>query len=317
MNSLKFKNPIIKNLVWFAILVSTSFIISIAYASIRIDSNSNTVITPLTITPNFAGDSTGTANYCVTLETSGHRNYTVTPTTRLILQNGASGPTIPFTAQWNDGYGNNLPLNYNVAAGPFTSPGATCTSPPKPVTLTILITQANLQAATPGTYTSSLNLTVKDTKSPYSADTATINITLTIPNLVDITKLSDLTFTPTTLTQSENVCVYSNETTPSHNYKITATGNGVAGNPFSIVNGSDYIRYSVTWYNKIGGSSGGGAALSLTSGTATGNITGGSSSLNCGGGNNASFSVTINPTDLYSVPAATYTGTLSFLVAPG
>jgi hypothetical protein len=145
-----------------------------------------------------------------------------------------------------------------------------------------------------------------------ATSTGSLNITLTIDQLVQISALNDIALGNYTggadKTGGDDLCVYSN----IGGYQITATGNG-AGSAFRLLGaGAASIPYTVQWADAAGATSGD----PMTSGTVLTNQSGTFSTPDCGGGNNARVIVTVNSTDLAAAPAQAYTGVLTLLVAP-
>jgi hypothetical protein len=139
----------------------------------------------------------------------------------------------------------------------------------------------------------------------------TLDITLTIDELVQISALDDIALGNYTgganMTGVDDLCVYSN----IGGYQITATGNG-AGSAFHLIGAGATIPYTVEWAD----SAGAGAGEPMTSGTVLTNQSGTFTTPNCNGGNNARVTVTVNSTDLAAAPAQDYTGVLTLMVAP-
>jgi hypothetical protein len=138
-----------------------------------------------------------------------------------------------------------------------------------------------------------------------------LNITLTIDALVQISALNDIDLGTYTgggnITGVDDLCVYSN----IGGYHITATGNG-AGSAFQLIGAGATIPYAVEWADSAGAQTGD----PMTSGTVLTNQSGTFTTPNCGGGNNARVIVTVNSTDLAAAPAQAYTGVLTLVVAP-
>lgn len=133
-------------------------------------------------------------------------------------------------------------------------------------------------------------------------------VTLTIPDLIKISDVNDLTLNYDTGTQqyqaSDGVCVYRNGT---GNYSITASsGNGTGS--FVLNDGSgNTLPYSVSWNG-----------TNLTEGTNDDNggsfYTGDTTSASCGGGTNATVQAVVSEADAAAAPQATYDDTLSLMV---
>ena len=139
----------------------------------------------------------------------------------------------------------------------------------------------------------------------------TLDITLTINNLVQISALDDIALGAYTgvanMTGVDDLCVYSN----NGGYDITATGDG-AGGAFELTGGSANIPYTVAWATTAGATTG----TSLTAGVVLANQGGTFTTPDCGGADNATVIVTVDDVDLASAPADSYTGVLTLLVAP-
>jgi hypothetical protein len=147
-----------------------------------------------------------------------------------------------------------------------------------------------------------------------STSTGSVAITATVPNLVRISSLDDIALGTWSgsgdMTGSDNACVWST----TRKYQITATGSGTAG-AFTLTNGGatpSTIAYSVQW----AGTSGAGSGSAMTSGTALTGQTTSTTSTTCGGSTNSTLLIRVLDADLSSAPAATYTGTLTLVVAP-
>lgn len=149
-----------------------------------------------------------------------------------------------------------------------------------------------------------------------TTSTGSISIGATVPNRVQLTGLTDVTFTNqdpgTAAANAQNVCVWSN--TSTRGYNVTATGSG-ASSAFTIANGAVNVPYTVEW----AGSSGQSAGTALSSGSALTGLTSTATSATCASGSTSSASliVRIPTTSLQAMQAATsYTGTLTLVVAP-
>ena len=151
--------------------------------------------------------------------------------------------------------------------------------------------------------------------------TGSVTITASISPRVDITNLSDVTFTDADLgpvlntanqaTKASNVCVWSNNADKS--YYITASGSG-ASSAFTLANSTNpVIPYQVYWSATSGQTTG----TQLTAAAKSAKLTSTATLPTCGGGTSASLVVGIQGTDANTMLASTsYTGTLTLLVAP-
>ena len=138
------------------------------------------------------------------------------------------------------------------------------------------------------------------------SSTGTVDITLTVPDLVRVSNLNAITMTDngTSFSGSDPVCVYRNFT---GNYTVTADGTQVPGT-FTLQDGTNAssVLYTVDW---------GGNALTATTAVALGGAD--QTSQSCGGGTN--LTLTVDAT-YEAVSAATiagaHTDVLNLTVAP-
>lgn len=149
-----------------------------------------------------------------------------------------------------------------------------------------------------------------------ATSTGSITIGASVPNRVEISGLTDVSFAnqdpAIAAANAQNVCVWSN--TGTKGYSITATGSGTAS-AFTLANGALSVPYSVEW----AGSSGQASGTALTSGTALAGLTSTAANPTCSSGpsSTASLIVKISTANLQTMQAATnYTGTLTLVVAP-
>ena len=149
-----------------------------------------------------------------------------------------------------------------------------------------------------------------------ATSTGSISIGASVPNRVQLSGLSDVSFAnqdpATAALNAQNVCVWSNTTTKGYN--VTATGSG-AGSAFTLANGALTVPYSVEWAGSSGQSSG----TALTSGSSLTGLTSAATNATCSAGvsSSASLIVRIAAANLQGMQAATaYNGTLTLVVAP-
>lgn len=149
-----------------------------------------------------------------------------------------------------------------------------------------------------------------------ATSTGSVVINASVPNRVQISGLSDVSFLnqdpALPALNAQNVCVWSN--TSTRGYNVTATGSGAAS-AFTLANGAATVPYSVEWAGSSGQSSG----TVLTKATALTGLTSTATSVTCssGPGSSASLVVKITAANLQTMQAAaTYTGTLTLVVAP-
>jgi hypothetical protein len=149
-----------------------------------------------------------------------------------------------------------------------------------------------------------------------ATSTGSISIGASVPNRVQISGLSDVSFAnqdpATAALSAQSICVWSNTSTKGYN--VTASGSGTA-NAFTLANGALTAPYTVEWAQTSGQSSG----TALATGTAlTGQKSTATNAL-CASGpsSTASLIVKMTTASLQTMQAATtYTGTLTLVVAP-
>lgn len=140
--------------------------------------------------------------------------------------------------------------------------------------------------------------------------TGTVDITLAVNDEVRISNLADINlgvFGGADAVGTTDACVYRNGTGA---YRITATGSGAAS-AFSLTDGTNSVGYSVEFDDGTG-------AVAMGASTPMIGRTGADpASATCATtGNNAVVTTTVVATDAAALPAGTYTGTLTLLVAP-
>ncbi|HEY9033719.1 MAG TPA: hypothetical protein VIN71_07275 [Pseudomonadales bacterium] len=144
--------------------------------------------------------------------------------------------------------------------------------------------------------------------------TGDIAITLTIDDLVQISRLNDITFGAYAgsgnLTATEAFCVYRNGTGL---YQVTLTGDsdglGGPGTDFFVTSGANVLPYTVDYDDGSG-------ALAVTSATPVTTRQGHQTLPDCGVADNTSLTVTLLEADLQAAVAGAYAGTLTLVVAP-
>lgn len=149
-----------------------------------------------------------------------------------------------------------------------------------------------------------------------ATSTGSISIGASVPNRVQLTGLTDVSFAnqdpATPASRAQNVCVWSNTSTKGYN--VTATGSGT-GSAFTLANGALTVPYSVEWAGSSGQSSG----TALATGSALTGLTSTATNATCAAGptSSASLIVKISTANLQTMQASTtYTGTLTLVVAP-
>jgi hypothetical protein len=149
-----------------------------------------------------------------------------------------------------------------------------------------------------------------------TTSTGSISIGASVPNRVQLTGLTDVSFTNqdpvTPASNAQNVCVWSNSSTKGYN--VTASGSGAAS-AFTLASGAATVPYSIEW----AGSSGQTSGTALITGSALTGLTSTATNATCSSGasSSASLIVKISAANLQNMQAATtYTGTLTLVVAP-
>jgi len=150
-----------------------------------------------------------------------------------------------------------------------------------------------------------------------TTSTGTVNISITIPALVQITNLSDITLGSTSsfpASGNTTACIYSNVASPLGSYYVTASSVNTSGSDFRVKDsGTDYIIYSAYWNNTSSPSQ----TTTLTSGTKTAQQTGGSAvSLSCSGSSNANFNINFTAAQVQGAPAASYSDVVTIVISP-
>ena len=145
-----------------------------------------------------------------------------------------------------------------------------------------------------------------------TTSTGDLLITLDIDSLVRVNNLDDIdlgTFAGGAgdLTGSDNFCIYRNG---AGNFNITMTGSG-AGSAFELTDGANTLPFSVSFNNGGANAMTASTPLAGQAGAFTANDT-----CDSGASDNVSVDVTVANGDLASVPAGTYSGTLTMVVAP-
>lgn len=151
----------------------------------------------------------------------------------------------------------------------------------------------------------------------YAANPSTSTIAITIPALVQISGLNDISLSPTNfsslVTGNTTACIYTNNITPLGSYFITATSMNASAGAFRVISGGKFITYSAYWNNTSSPTQ----TTVLSSGTKTAQQSGGSStSLSCGGSANANFNISLSAAQVTGAAPAIYTDTVTLVVSP-
>jgi len=147
----------------------------------------------------------------------------------------------------------------------------------------------------------------------------TSDISITTTEMAQITNIANISAGSYSgaagVDMSDDVCIYTNDAGAT-SYKVTATGNytsgGGSGTDFFVYSTttSSTIAYTVSWNNITGAGN-----TALTANTQSAAITGANNTYPCPA-NNANFRVQMTHNNIMSVPAGTYEGTLTLVVAP-
>jgi hypothetical protein len=144
--------------------------------------------------------------------------------------------------------------------------------------------------------------------------TATSDITVTIPELIQISGVADIalgTFSGSgSMSGFDDVCIYRNNPA-SPNYRITATDSN-NGPGFAVADGGAEIAYSIFWNDAT---SNRGTELTYNSPLAAqGNAN--TTNLDCDGTMNARFDVEISEANLIAAIPGIYEATVTLFVEP-
>lgn len=140
------------------------------------------------------------------------------------------------------------------------------------------------------------------------SSTGDLDITLSVADEVRISGMTDiaLTFNGADTTDTSDACIYRNT---GIGYQITGTGDG-ALNAYELTDGTNTVPFSVTMDD-------GNTVATLPAGTPVGRTNADTLEDDClTAGPNAVLSVTVTAADALGLPASTYSGTLTLLVAP-
>lgn len=111
------------------------------------------------------------------------------------------------------------------------------------------------------------------------------------------------------LSDNDDVCIYNSDTS---NYSITASGSG-SGQSFAMSGSGSSMAFEV-WFKGSSGSVG--TYSQLTSGSPENFSGANQTAVDCGGGVNANVKVSVGALTLGSVPAGSYSGSLTIVVTP-
>lgn len=280
---------------------------------------SNGAVAFISITPasqtdsvNWAGgDLTGNFNFCV-LSSNGFPLFTpavpysvtgtVSGATPFTLESGTD--SIPVTLEWlhiQQGIRDTLQPGVPTAE---IFPGLSFFWCPNGDNgrLIVSITESDLVAAVPGTYSQTFDITVGNSGTGANTDTAQVTLTVTIPDSIQVTQLDDIYLgsfdAVSDLSGSDSLCVFRRGGGP---YGVRITGSGPGG-AFTLEHNTSSIPFSVTWND-------GGGAQPVDPGvliSGLSNAYSGDPQCAGGGANNATVGVQVLASDIAA--SATETG---------
>ncbi|MCW3797711.1 hypothetical protein OMW55_07830 [Sphingomonas sp. BN140010] len=150
-----------------------------------------------------------------------------------------------------------------------------------------------------------------------TTSTGSVAINASVAGRVQISGLRNVTFSAVdpgaAIADNQDVCVWSN--TAGRKYKITASGSGTGGAFKLASSGLTDVDYSVEWNQAAGANAG----TALTNGSTLAGQASLATAPTCSSGpiKSASLIVRMDTTNLQNMQAgATYTGTLTLVVAP-
>jgi len=151
----------------------------------------------------------------------------------------------------------------------------------------------------------------------YAANPSSATVSVTIPALVQISGLNDISLSPINFAipvkGSTTACIYTNVLSPQGSYYITASSMHASSSLFRVANGANFVTYNAYW-NPTSAST---QTVSLVSGVKTAQQSGGSDiSLTCSGNPNGNFNISFNSTQIAGAPPGSYSDTVTLVVSP-
>lgn len=215
---------------------------------------------------------------------------------------------LPVTVQWRAG-GSGLE---NFAAGSRSSSvtGArNCNQ--NNAAIRVSLTESAIEAAAPGEYKGQFSITPV-TGAFLSHTHSEVSFSITVPPLVRISRLNDMTLTQRNnrdngYEQDEWFCVFSQ----GGSYTIAASGGPGVIDPFQLRNGNERLDYQVLLSTRNNGN-----RLREVQPGERQRVNRGSRQLSCGGRDNARAQVRISDRALSGKPVGTYRGVLYLTVEP-
>lgn len=151
----------------------------------------------------------------------------------------------------------------------------------------------------------------------YAANPSAATVSVTIPALVQITGLNNITLAPINFgspaTGATTACIYTNVISPLGAYYITASSLNTSAGAFRVTDGANFITYSAFWNTTSAPTQ----TTTLASNTKTTQQSGGNStSLTCGGVPNANFNISFSSAQVTGATPGAYTDTVTLVVSP-
>lgn len=227
--------------------------------------------------------------------------------------NNGSGQSLPFEVSFtNQNNSDSFELTHNVFTSNTDGSTTPCTS--SNAHLTFGINDANLFSATSGTYTGSFIFETIGGVFTWGTKNENFTLSVTLNDVIRISDIDDFIFGShtglgtTSPSLTDDICIYRNST---GNYQVTASGSG-SGGDFTLSNGADTMTYTAQWNDGNGFN----PLQPNTPLSNQGNVFNSNINCNAGSANNASLKIDIDNSELQSVPAGTYQGVITIMVAP-
>lgn len=233
-----------------------------------------------------------------------------------ILLHDSSTATMAVNFTWihNDGSWQMQDFNSTGFLTGNVSGAVTCADANASVRIKLVIPAGSLATAQAGTYSGSFQVDALQ-KGGGGQYTGFQNFTVTLPELVQITGLDDITLTGDfgqNIVTTEAFCLFRNRT---GGISLTTTGLNDTGNKFNLISTdlANLISYQVR-YSQNGGR----LRRARPGRTLASNRTNfsGDNQRNCGSGTNTEVEIRILANDTNGKPAGNYSDTLTILVEP-
>lgn len=181
--------------------------------------------------------------------------------------------------------------------------------------LEVSINATELAMAQAGRYTGSFRGQIRGGLNGTTTSSQDFQVTIDVTDMVRISSMDNIDLGSWAgggdINATETFCVYSNNASAAYNVMITSQHQDGAANFFLVnADGSANVPYVLMFNDSAGGGTGATVGGSALSGNGTNN------SVDCGGADNAMLTVKITEPDLASVPADSYSDTLTLVVSP-